>query len=468
MKRTVLICLFLISLASCKWMDDLQHMSAPEITSIEPEGEILEADRIDSIAIKFSAKMNRPSVEAAFLLNDEFEGDLDGVFSWEENRMQFTPYYGFAPDREYRISLKKDAEDSYGNSLERDWFHLFSTGSDTVSPVLLSTDPEDFSALTGKRQELVITFSEAVDKESFRASLSITPDITVNQEWSDTGDSITIIPLEDYEEGEDYRITLSTDLEDLYSNALEEDVELYYKAWTLTDLLLTSFTVDTSSELLDYTSDSEAINEGLFQGNRLQGTLNRAADYEERNNLITLKPSLLYSIDWSEDYTAFDLTFDESPVYNGYYDLSVLDRVYVLHMNGEEGIPYSVSAVNFCPDSTAGSPVFTPLSLNSNLGAIDGTTAFFDFYIQHPPSDVPDLSKFIDALSIESSVITWDYLSVEVFDGTQTPAPQPVPEEGASLIRLYTEVNYPGLPGIVNLSLDETFCPRWTLTVSLH
>ena len=468
MRRTIFICLSLICLGSCKWMDDLQHMTAPEIISIEPEGEILEADNVDSVTIRFSEKMNRPSVEAAFSLNDEFEGDLDGIFSWEENRMQFTPYYGFSPDREYRISLKNDAEDRYGNSLDRDWFHLFSTGSDTVPPVLLSADPADLSALSGKRQELNLSFSEAVNKESFRISFSISPDILIDQEWNDTGDSVTITPLEDYEEGEDYRITLSTDLEDLCCNAQEEEVELYYKAWTRTDLQLSSFTVDTSTDLLDYNSNSGAINEGLFQGNRLQGTLSRAADYEERNNLITLKPSLLHTIDWSEDYIEFELTFKEPPVYNGYYDLSVLDSLYVLHMNGAKGIPYNIPAVNFCPDSTAGSPVFTPLRLNSNLGAIDGTTAFFDFYIKHPPSDVPDLSNFIDALSIESSVITWDYLSVEVFDGTQTPAPQPVPEEDVSLIRLYTEVNYPGLPGIVNISLDETFCTRWTLTVSLH
>ncbi|OQY34295.1 MAG: hypothetical protein B6241_05355 [Spirochaetaceae bacterium 4572_59] len=464
-----LFCLVLFS--SCEWLDQLQNMEPPVLELVSPSEETIDPGSFKFVELSFSHEMDRKLSEEAFTL-DEDDTALDGSFSWSGNTMSFTPYYGFTADREYRLSLKKSAEDKWGNSLKKDWYSVFFSGCDHKSPEFLSSLPPDYSVFTSLREPLILTFNEEMNPQSFRSSLRLSPDILMDQNWDERGQTITLTPLEDYELGQDYTLNLSTELCDLAGNPLLKMTKLYFPASSPIELTLDSLMVKTSSLVLK--EESRGINAGLEKDAVLEGVLNIPADYDERNSLVDIVPSLAHELHWNADYTDFDLSFTELLSYGSYYDLSILDQCYILYVDGEGSRPICLSKLVFCPDATAASPIFTRLSLNSSLGASDSSSAFLDFYLELAPGASINMYDFMDALNIESSVLAWDYLSLEIYDGTQTPAPDPMPETGETLIRIHTEVNDYGLPGTVSFSLgktlsdtlDNTLTENWFLTVS--
>lgn len=465
---TGLFCL--VVLGACEWLDQLQNMETPVIAACSPAEELIEAESLSCVDLTFSREMNRKMSEDAFSLEED-DTALDGFFSWSGNTMCYTPYYGFKANRDYKVVLKKSAEDKWGNSLERDWYHVFTSANDQCSPAFLSSVPADYTVLSSSREPLVLRFSEEMDPLSFRTSLSLSPDIPMDLVWDDREEVVTLTPLEDYEEDQDYTLTLSTDITDRGGNPLLREIKLFFPALPCEKLALDSLTVKVGSTGL--VDESHGINTELEKDLVLEGSLNGSADYEERNALVSLLPSRGYDLLWKGDYKDFELSFTEYLSYGSYYDLTILDKTYILCIDGEGSRPIQLSRIVFCPDSTAPSPVFTALSLNSPLGASDSSSAFLDFYLDLAPGASVNLYDFMDALTIESSVLGWDYLSLEVYDGTQTPSPNPLPGAGETLIRLNTAVSAYGLPGRVTFSLENslsdtrnnTLNEKWSLTV---
>jgi len=368
--------------------------------------------------------------------------------------------------------LRKSAEDTWGNSLNQDYYHLFRTGNDILPPQLVSSLPLDYALLDSARTPLVLTFSEAIDQTSFRSSLSITPDIPMEQIWSDSGKIITLTPLEDYQIGEDYILSLSDSLTDLAFNSPINDIKLLFRTVELSPPILTALSiVGSGTNLL---TESNGINVNLEKNIQVNGTLDRILNYDERSSLVEILPSKSFELDWSLDFTSFTLSFSDNLDYNVYYELTILEDEYVLLINGAESKPLSLIRTVFCPDGSAGVPQLTPLSLNSSLGAADSTTAFFDFYIDHAPGAILNQASFMDALSFKSSVLTFENYGVELFDGSQIPAPSPLPAPNQSILRVSLGITDTSLPGTVTLSLDKGFydslgnklLENWSLSLS--
>jgi len=441
-------CALLISLLliqSCRFIDELNHMAPPEISLWTPGEDVQNATDIDKVSIEFSAGMNRNLTESAFSLAEGNE-ELSGNFTWQGNTMEFTPFLGFRSDKSYRILLKKTAEDVYGNSLEKEWNAGFSTGTDDDPPVFVSAEPKDFSLISNPRQDIVLVFSEPPDQKSFRAALSLSPDMQFSIEWLDK--KVTIHPLEDFKSGKELKITVSDSMKDTAGNALETEVDLLYRISEIPEPVADSLIIQSSGAALN----PSGINAGIEKNDIITGSLNHSLNEEERLNLVTVTPDSPYELLWDSNFQSFTLQFEHLE-WEKYYDLKILDKNYLLYSDGQNSQPPQLILLAFCADSTSGLP--HELSLNGALGASDSSTAFLDFLFSRSPSGEISQFSFMDALSFDSSVLSFKTLGYEIYSGSQIPAPVVPPGAGESLIRVYLEISDTGLPGTVTFSLSE-------------
>jgi len=467
----ILLLLSFLFLSGCDFIDQLGNMEPLEIRAVNPSEEQVEAADMEAVSVAFSQEMNRKSAEGAFSLAEE-EQSLEGTFRWEERRMFFTPYHGFHENREYLITVKKGAEDRYGNSLPEDRFYRFRTGSDETPPEILSISPEDYTLITARRQPVVFSFSEPVDRQSFRDAFSVSPSLEGKQEWDADSRRVTFTPLADYEAGEEYTFKVGTDLTDPAENPLASDFSVLYRTAAVPDPALTSLILESSGAPL--IPGSGGINEGAEKDDRVSGSFDRPLDGEERKTFLEILPEAPFETVWNSAFDTFEVRFTEPLVWDGWYDLKIFDSLYVIHVSGGESRPPEVTGLTFCPDGTAPVPVLTPLSLNSSLGAADSASAFLDFYITTAAGAVIDRFSFMDALSLDSSVLGFENRFLEVLDGSQTPPPAPAPAADETVLRLHLTVTDYGLPGTVSVSLadtltdslDNSLAEKWVLTVS--
>ncbi|MDA3957999.1 Ig-like domain-containing protein [Oceanispirochaeta sp.] len=465
MKRLFLPALIcLLSVVSCRFIEELKHMEAPEIISWSPGEENQEAPELHEVSLDFSTSMNQSLTEAAFSLTEN-EVDIQGDFIWEENRMRFLPYQGFAADKSYTMSLKKTAEDGFGNSFSQEWSTEFATGSDHEAPLFRKAEPVDFSKITNLRQEFTLLFSESLDQQSFRDAFSIVPNLKYFLEWVDN--KVIVHPLEDFENGKEYTLSISKSLMDQAGNRMDREIDLIYTVTARDDPLLESIILTSSGGELD----PSGINTGVEKDDVITGHVNRIMNEEERLNLVRLTPESPYDVNWNSNFQDFTLSF-ESLDWEGHYELNLLEQNYLLLADGVESRPPEVISLAFCSDSSGVLPQI--LSLNSSLGASDSTTAFLDFLFVR--SDAGTISQFslMNALSFDSAVLSFETIGYEVYDGSQTPGPAVSPGPGESLIRIHLNISDTGLPGIVTFSLSETLSDTlgnslkepWYLTVN--
>jgi hypothetical protein len=106
---------------------------------------------------------------------------------------------------------------------------------DVEPPYVLSVSPSDGAAGVSADTEIVVTFSEPMDKAATQAAYQSTdlPPEEVTMTWNEAGDELTITPTDPLERGEgldpdvveaiSYAIMINTAAQDLAGNSLEED-----------------------------------------------------------------------------------------------------------------------------------------------------------------------------------------------------------------------------------------------------
>jgi hypothetical protein len=112
------------------------------------------------------------------------------------------------------------AKDLAGNSMKTTHMFSFTTGneSDTKPPFIVSTNPSDGQKDVDTSLKILITFSEAMDKTSTEAAVSIVPGIITGMNWNQDGTDLTVII--NLDEGKTYSVTISTKAKDLAGNLM--------------------------------------------------------------------------------------------------------------------------------------------------------------------------------------------------------------------------------------------------------
>ncbi|MBF9017298.1 MULTISPECIES: Ig-like domain-containing protein [unclassified Oceanispirochaeta] len=440
----------LISLWACRFLEEMIHTKVPEVENCSLE--------TDHTLLQFTTPMNWNLTEQAFSLTEE-DSELEGRFIWDGNKMSFYPHRGIMENRNYTLNLENSAEDGYGNSLGENRSWKFYTGEDNTPPLIQSVNPVDKSEISNLRQSVSYDFSETVDHMSFREALEVSPALEYHLEWTEGNTSVQVQPLEDYSEGEDYTFTVSTRLKDLAQNNLKQKHELHYLISSNDELLLESIILESSSAELE----ENGITEYVEKDDILNGRLNRRIYSDEIYGLIRIQPDVSFSLDWDIEYREFTLSFDEDLRYGESYDLYILDRLYTIQCTGSHSIPLSIESIFFC--SQDGAAPQKQLVLNESLGAYDSDTATLEFILNHSPYGVISESSFMKAFSIESSVLSFRLLSLEL---------EAAPPATQSLIRICLDVSDTGFPGTVRFSLDDSLSDslgnsleeNWTMMVN--
>ena len=471
MKILLTILLATVCFSGCRFAEELINMSPPEVVSWKPGTENADPENMESLEIHFSSKMDRNLTEQAFSLSVD-DNSVEGIFSWENgSRLCFTPRKGFTAHRLYELSIGKEAEDRNGNSLIREWNARFRTGEDDTAPRVLRVIPEDYSLITDPRQTISFQFSEAVDRQSFRESLSVSPDLCCVQSWEEDSCGVSLLPLEDYQEGEEYSFSLGTGLLDLAGHSLAESFDCSYPVNDPEEPLLTELRCESDGRILS----EEGLNSGLEKDSVLSGRMNRALSSGERQSFISLSPDVDFNVDWTEPGDTFTLGFTDPLPWEYVLTLSIGDTDFLLCFDGPGSFPPEILSLHFCADADnpdADEP--RELYLNGALGACDLNNSFLDFRIALAEGAYLNRLSLLEALNITSSVLTVQGLGCVEYEDGMTPPPAVPPGAGECLFRIILDVETTGLPGTAVIaidsslrdSLDNRMTDRYSITVS--
>jgi len=451
MKAPAAILLLGLLVTGCKWLGELAHMSPPRVLSYWPSSRQVSPASCDAVRLEFSAAMERTKTENAFSLSEE-EELLRGGFQWQEDTLIFTPFRGFGANKHYTVSLAATAEDAYGNSLPQEFAFSFFTGLEETPPRIISFQPAAGQQIDQVRQAVVIVFSESVSQESFYRSFSLSPELQGSYQWNADSTQVCFVPREDYKPGEEYRVRIGTELEDLSGNKLAEDCFFCFTLGALEQQeILGCTTEDGRLTLLDL--EASILNTGIEKDDAFRIELRQPVEAAQRSSLISLSPAVSQELTWSEEFRCCRLGFSEPLVYGRVYELKVLENTYRFRIDGPRSLPPQVEGLTYCPDASLG--VFQPLTLNCLLAVEPGAVACFDFAIRHAPAAEIDRGAFLTALSIsvENACLAIDQLSVQL--SPVSPPPDPGAGEDTCIFRL-TCILSPGLnpSGTVTFSLS--------------
>lgn len=92
---------------------------------------------------------------------------------------------------------------------------------DNTPPTIESTTPSDSSKCVSRNTNIVITFSEKMDKSSAESAFSMSPSVSGSKTWSNEDKTLTFNPSSDLEKKTTYTVTIGTGAKDLAGNHLD-------------------------------------------------------------------------------------------------------------------------------------------------------------------------------------------------------------------------------------------------------
>jgi hypothetical protein len=459
----------------------LFERSGPEIIDFNPgEGYVESLDNLN-ISLSFSAGMDKTSVEEGFTLTRDGEVQ-EGTFLWKENRMIFKPSIPVGKGFDYHMLCETSAEDAAGRDLTAEFSNRFSTRKEHIRPAVLSSLPVDGSVQQQLRPEIEIRFSEPMDPCSIYTAFRTTPVMTGTFGWGEEGSVMRFIPDRDLVRGQEYRIELSEETSDREGNRLGEPFTFSFRLGPETG---SPVTVSASSEQGDITllpaeSDTpfQSVTEGWERWWNIVLTFSEEVACRELEQKISLSPSAGFSLgkDGGLHGRTFILTPDEPLPFDEICTLRIdatvqgisgntlkPDTLFYFQTNGPGSLPPEVSRVTFLKDPSSGliceCVPCGPLDLSGYVPHPGGAgTGFFDIYVQTAESAALLPTECMEHFSIE---LSGDCASiVPVFVETAAlpaPAPDPPPQAGEQLLRIYVDIEDRPSCGTVILRLAPGF-----------
>jgi hypothetical protein len=181
----------------------------------------------DRITIVFRDQMNPSSVENAF----HVEPEVDGNFYWSGGgkamQLQFIPLNLFAVSTTYRVTLDTTASDVDGIKLSAPYRFSFTTES-----IRIQTYPQNKETWVDPSTPIYIYFNTPMDEESvvlaFKMVDSNFHDVTGKFDWGYL-QNLAFLPDTSLAFGETYTVTIDTNAKALSGGSLEEPYNFWFK-----------------------------------------------------------------------------------------------------------------------------------------------------------------------------------------------------------------------------------------------
>lgn len=153
-------------------------LNPPQVISAVPAEQENGVDTNAQIRLAFSTAMDHVSTARALSVSAENVG-VEGRISWkDESNLIFTPVAALMSGATVRIQLDRGAEDSRGNNLIANWQRVFSTTGESAAPVVLAMEPAADAVLPATTNQISLTFSRAMDTDSLRDNITVSPSST--------------------------------------------------------------------------------------------------------------------------------------------------------------------------------------------------------------------------------------------------------------------------------------------------
>jgi methionine-rich copper-binding protein CopC len=263
--------------------------TAPSVVSTNPTNNATNVASNSTIILTFSEAMNQASVEAAF-------GSSPLIScSWAWNAASTvatcTPA-SLAANTQYNISLGASAEDNAGNNLAYSFTFRTANTPDTTKPMVVSSSPANNANNVALNANIVITFSEAVDKTATLAAIDVDGNLAnykvadFGASWNSAGTILTLNPDVDFQHNEIITVEIGTTAKDVAGNGLANSYISIFTTLPAADTTpptIVSVTPDfdeigvkrdavitiTFSEPMDTTSvfQNNSISSGIYEGN---------------------------------------------------------------------------------------------------------------------------------------------------------------------------------------------------------
>lgn len=209
----------------------------PEVVSATPAPGTAAAPVTANISLSFSLPMDRASVETAFAIAPA----VTCAWSWStDSTLATCTHADFAFNTGYAMELGTGATGQNGLHLAATFADAFHTAQapDTTPPVVCpasggtapcaatsTTAPAEAATGISRTSNIVVSFSEPMDKASAQTAFGITVPSGHNAgvfTWNAAGDEMTYNPDVDFAYGDGVTWTVSTAAQDLAGNALAQ------------------------------------------------------------------------------------------------------------------------------------------------------------------------------------------------------------------------------------------------------
>jgi hypothetical protein len=150
----------------------------------------------------------------------------------------FTPSGNLSLSTVYTVTITTGAKDEFGNALASNFAWTFTTGTTSCAPppppTVVSVSPAGGAAGVCPNTVITATFSEAMDPATINnTTFTVAPGVTGTVTLDGTGQIATFTPSANLAVGTTYTATITTEVQDLFGNALASDF-----VWSFTTAML--------------------------------------------------------------------------------------------------------------------------------------------------------------------------------------------------------------------------------------
>jgi hypothetical protein len=449
--------IFLFFIASLLLSCDILRTSPFEVIAWSP-GEGDHDSRDIKVSLTFSREPDRTSVERSFSLTEDAQA-VAGFFIWEGSTLVFKSSFPLSKNRDYLITLKTDAQNKEGLSLERQFRAAFSSRPESSRPVLLESNPVDGGIIREERDRVELLFSTPLDRNSL-SNLSFVPSVPGVWSLEDGGRRACFTPSESWTAGREYRLNAGSAVSGDTGLDTGREYTVHFLAGIDSEgpRLLSAYAEDKQGNaVLNLLTD---INEhsGWERDWKLVVEFSETVDLSSVVSALSCEPSLGPVLDTPPGFgERAVIRFSETPVYGSRFTLTlgknVKDRI---GNTADESKSWVIRA----DGAASKAPVLTGIRIPSAPGAVDEKplcysrddllaylpfdTDYFpsetpvpvwmELYFETAPHAVPDLFSLMDCFKLSATNTALVFSPREFKTGAFTMAD--VPEGWESLVRV--------------------------------
>lgn len=212
----------------------------PLVITTNPDDQATNVPLSQVITVTFNEEMNPATItDSSFTI--ESGAVIEGSLSYSGFTATFTPAPPLETNTTYTGRIQTSVKDLNGNALQEEYVWTFSTGI-TVSPMVISTNPEDDETDVVINKTITATFSQqmdelTIDETSFvlmDGSTAIPGEVTYNKF------AATFRPTANLEANTLYTVTITTDATNVTGIPLENNYEWSFTTGNLLAPTVTS------------------------------------------------------------------------------------------------------------------------------------------------------------------------------------------------------------------------------------